>query len=80
MSDGETIFTGRFEIGEAGVFPTPLFITAVRDMRRLQKAWFGGDKSRETLNSAKAAERRVDKLLAEIDAPPPVQPDLFGGK
>ncbi len=49
------------------------FIRAVADMRSLQRAWFGGDKSRATLHAAKAAERRVDELLAAIVNPQPEQ-------
>jgi hypothetical protein len=39
------------------------FVDAVADMRRLQRAWFGGDKSDATLEAAKKAEREVDKML-----------------
>lgn len=46
------------------------------EMRRLQRAWFGGDKSRETLLASKAAERAVDTILAEIDAGRPAQGSL----
>lgn len=41
------------------------FLTAVAEMRRLQRAWFSGDRSRETLIAAKQAERLVDRMLAE---------------
>jgi hypothetical protein len=51
----------------------PEFIEAVAEMRRLQRAWFGGDKSRETLAAAKRAEKRVDDLLRG----PPPQGALF---
>lgn len=44
------------------------FLEAVRAMRELQRAWFGGDKSEATLQAAKSAERRVDKMLRDIDA------------
>lgn len=45
---------------EPGTSP---LVEAVTEMRRLQRLWFGGDKSRETLGAAKRAERRVDELL-----------------
>lgn len=51
-------------------------LAATRDMRRLQRAWFGGDKSRETLAAARAAERRVDLILRAIDTVP-LQGSLF---
>lgn len=41
---------------------------AVQTMRRLQRAWFGGDKSRETLEASKRAERLVDRLIAEAES------------
>lgn len=40
---------------------------AVREMRRLQRAWFGGDKTEATLVAAKRSEKRVDRLLAELE-------------
>lgn len=46
---------------------------AVKDMRRLQRTWFGGDKSQETLQASKKAERLVDQILRDIDEPPPTQ-------
>jgi hypothetical protein len=52
-------------------------LEAVRVMRERQRAWFGGDKSRETLAASKVAERRVDKLLEALDAGPPAQGALF---
>jgi hypothetical protein len=55
---------------------TQFLLDAVREMRRLQRAWFGGDKSRETLAASKNAERRVDILLGELDSPP-AQQGLF---
>jgi hypothetical protein len=56
-------------------------LAAVRDMRRLQKRFFSGDfkgeaERRDVISSAKAAERRVDKMLAELDAPAPAQGEL----
>jgi len=56
--------------------PVPLTLLAqVREVRRLQRAWFGGDKSPETLNAARAAERSLDSALVAFDAP---QRGLFG--
>ena len=46
--------------------PHERFIAAVREMRRLQRAWFGGDKSTATLEAAKRAEREVDAQLREL--------------
>jgi hypothetical protein len=52
--------------------PTPEqiehFAALVREMRRLQKKWFGGDRSTATLHEAKKAERAVDKALEEIES------------
>ena len=45
------------------------FAALVREMRRLQKRWFGGDRSIATLHDAKKAERAVDKALDELDRP-----------
>jgi hypothetical protein len=55
------------------------FLAAVRTMRDHQRAWFGGDKSRARLNDARAAERVVDRMLADLTAGPPAQADMFGG-
>jgi hypothetical protein len=52
-------------------------VDGVREMRRLQRAWFGGDKSPETLQASKAAERRIDAFLARLAAKPTHQPKLF---
>lgn len=41
-------------------------LDAVREMRRIQKAWFGGDKRLETLEASRKAERRVDSILDDI--------------
>lgn len=41
--------------------------SAAREMRRHQIAWFGGDKSRETLSAALAAEKRLDRVLADAE-------------
>lgn len=41
---------------------------AVREMRRLQRAWFGGDRSEATLVAAKRVEKRVDRLLDELES------------
>ena len=49
----------------------------VTEMRRLQKAWFGGDKSSETLHASKRAERAVDAALSRLEAGPPAQRRLF---
>jgi hypothetical protein len=49
---------------------------AVRTMRHRQREYFASrDPGR--LNIAKAAEREVDRLLAELDAPEPKQGGLF---
>lgn len=45
-----------------------------RTMRQLQRRWFAGDKSSETLRHSKDAERRFDAALAELDDD---QPRLF---
>lgn len=45
-----------------------MLIAAVTNMRTHQRAWFGGDKSRERLQSARDAERKVDRLLADVRA------------
>lgn len=42
------------------------FVQAVAEMRRLQKAWFAGDRSHSMLIAAKQAEKRVDTLLNEL--------------
>jgi hypothetical protein len=69
-----------------GVIPPELqpLIEAMRECRRLQRQFFAGnfksgDERGAVIRSAKAAEKRVDKLLAELDAGPPVQGDMFGG-
>ena len=41
---------------------------AVKTMRVHQKAWFGGDKSRDRLQWSKQAERDVDRILSEIES------------
>lgn len=50
--------------------------TAVRTMRQRQKEYFASRDGRD-LALAKAAEREVDRLLAELDAPAPKQGGLF---
>lgn len=68
------------QISEARAQLLQNIATAASVMRLLQLRWFGGDKSRETLQAAKKAERSLDKLLAELDAPatpPPPQQKLF---
>lgn len=52
------------------------FLEAVQEMRRLQKRWFHGDKSRETLIACKVAEKAVDDLLAQSAAKTP--PEVWG--
>lgn len=44
-------------------------IEAVREMRDLQKQFFRDTRDKEVLSRAKAAEKRVDGLLAETDNP-----------
>lgn len=43
------------------------FRRAVAEMRRLQKAYFAGDRRAEVLIASRNAERLVDRLLAELD-------------
>jgi hypothetical protein len=76
--------TGRCTASPACVCLCHRFPAAVREMRRLQCRSAGASsdalltaKERETrLCLAMAAERRVDKMLEELDAPPPVQGSL----
>lgn len=49
---------------------------AVRTMRHRQKEYFAS-RDLTRLNIAKAAEREVDRLLSELDAPGPKQGRLF---
>lgn len=42
----------------------------VKEMRRAQKRWFAGDKSREALDESRRLERAVDKATEEILAGP----------
>jgi hypothetical protein len=55
-------------------------LVAVREMRALQREWFAGKRTPEQLAAAKKAERRVDMLLRELDAPAPSQASLFGAR
>lgn len=56
-----------------------ILVSAVREMREQQRLFFGGDRSRDRVVAAKRAEKRVDALLADLDAAPAeVQPSLFG--
>lgn len=48
--------------------PYILIVGEVRKMRQLQKEYFR-TRSHETLVASKASESRVDKLLAELEAP-----------
>lgn len=48
-------------------------LTLVREMRALQRAWFGGDKRPATLGAARLAERAVDRALARFDEPESAQ-------
>lgn len=50
-----------------------MFRELVKRMRTVQKAWFKGDRSSETLSEAKRLERAVDKAIQEGDQ----EPDLF---
>lgn len=47
----------------------------VRQMRAVQKRWFGGDKSSATLQESKRLERQVDRATDAILNPP--EPTLF---
>lgn len=49
--------------------PYELLINAVREMRELQKAFFKDTRNMDVLSRAKAAEKHVDALLAEMDSP-----------
>jgi len=40
-------------------------MSAVKDMRKLQKDYFRG--RRDVIEAAKASEKRVDKLIVEIE-------------
>jgi len=42
----------------------------VRQMREVQKRFFRGDKSADTVGRAKALERQVDAAVREITHPP----------
>lgn len=56
------------------------FIEAVAEMRRVQKAFFAGERTRDVVGRAKQLERRVDVLLAELlgEARPAEQLGLLG--
>ena len=45
------------------------FIDAVREMRDLQKAFFKDTRNIDVLSRAKAAEKRVDAIIADMDSP-----------
>lgn len=45
------------------------FINAVHRMRQLQQEFFKDTRNMDVLSRAKAAEKRVDALLAEMDSP-----------
>lgn len=49
--------------------PEYAFEQAVREMRELQKAFFKDTRNMDVLSRAKAAEKRVDTLLSEMDSP-----------
>lgn len=45
------------------------FINAVREMRQLQREFFKDTRNMDVLSQAKAAEKRVDALIADMDSP-----------
>lgn len=59
--------------------PTPSsdLVDLVRRMRTAQKKYFR-DRTPSLLTEARDYERRVDKVLADLAAPP--QPSLWGGR
>lgn len=50
-----------------------LTLSEVKRMRELQRAWFGGDKSRRTLEAARAAEQKVDRMIEKLGEQAPLK-------